>query len=70
MWFPLQVGPTGKAVGIEHIEQLVHESMRNVKEDDPTLLSSGRVKLLGELFRIVVAVQILLPGAIYPYPLV
>ncbi|XP_053115043.1 protein-L-isoaspartate(D-aspartate) O-methyltransferase-like isoform X1 [Hemicordylus capensis] len=44
--FARMVGPTGKAVGIEHIEELVHESMRNVREDDPTLLSSGRVKLL------------------------
>ncbi|XP_060119081.1 protein-L-isoaspartate(D-aspartate) O-methyltransferase-like [Heteronotia binoei] len=44
--FARMMGPTGKAVGIEHIEQLVHESMRNVREDDPTLLSSGRVKLL------------------------
>lgn len=49
MWILLQVGPTGKAVGIEHIEELVHESIRNVREDDPTLLSSGRVKFLGEL---------------------
>ncbi|XP_015270827.1 PREDICTED: protein-L-isoaspartate(D-aspartate) O-methyltransferase-like isoform X1 [Gekko japonicus] len=44
--FARMMGPMGKAVGIEHIEQLVHESMRNVREDDPTLLSSGRVKLL------------------------
>lgn len=44
-----QIGPTGKAVGVEHIKELVHESIRNVQEDDPTLLSSGRVKLVGEL---------------------
>ncbi|XP_048340295.1 protein-L-isoaspartate(D-aspartate) O-methyltransferase-like isoform X2 [Sphaerodactylus townsendi] len=44
--FARMVGPTGKAVGIEHIEDLVHESIRNVREDDATLLSSGRVKLL------------------------
>ncbi|XP_074921571.1 protein-L-isoaspartate(D-aspartate) O-methyltransferase-like isoform X2 [Chelonoidis abingdonii] len=43
---PHMVGPTGKAVGIEHIEELVHESIRNVREDDPTLLTSGRLKLL------------------------
>lgn len=43
------MGPTGKAVGVEHIKELVHESIRNVQEDDPTLLSSGRVKLVGEL---------------------
>ncbi|XP_074853085.1 protein-L-isoaspartate(D-aspartate) O-methyltransferase-like [Carettochelys insculpta] len=44
--FARMVGPTGKAVGIEHIEELVRESIRNVKEDDPTLLTSGRLKLL------------------------
>lgn len=43
------MGPTGKAVGVEHIRELVNESIRNVQEDDPTLLSSGRVKLVGEL---------------------
>ncbi|XP_066176779.1 protein-L-isoaspartate(D-aspartate) O-methyltransferase-like isoform X4 [Sylvia atricapilla] len=43
---PHMIGPTGKAVGVEHIKELVHESIRNVQEDDPTLLSSGRVKLL------------------------
>ncbi|XP_040413469.1 protein-L-isoaspartate(D-aspartate) O-methyltransferase-like isoform X3 [Cygnus olor] len=43
---PEQMGPTGKAVGVEHIKELVNESIRNVQEDDPTLLSSGRVKLL------------------------
>ncbi|XP_038261088.1 protein-L-isoaspartate(D-aspartate) O-methyltransferase-like isoform X2 [Dermochelys coriacea] len=43
---PHMVGPAGKAVGIEHIEELVRESIRNVREDDPTLLTSGRVKFL------------------------
>ncbi|XP_051477172.1 protein-L-isoaspartate(D-aspartate) O-methyltransferase-like isoform X2 [Apus apus] len=43
---PHMMGPTGKAVGVEHIKELVHESIRNVQEDDPTLLSSGRVKLV------------------------
>ncbi|NWX48942.1 PIMT methyltransferase, partial [Steatornis caripensis] len=44
--FARMMGPTGKAVGVEHIKELVHESVRNVQEDDPTLLSSGRVKLV------------------------
>uniref|UniRef100_A0A8D0KZR1 Protein-L-isoaspartate O-methyltransferase n=1 Tax=Strix occidentalis caurina TaxID=311401 RepID=A0A8D0KZR1_STROC len=44
--FSFQMGPTGKAVGVEHIKELVHESIRNVQEDDPALLSSGRVKLV------------------------
>ncbi|NXK67751.1 PIMT methyltransferase, partial [Sylvietta virens] len=44
--FARMIGPTGKAVGVEHIKELVHESIQNVQEDDPTLLSSGRVKLV------------------------
>ncbi|NWW70676.1 PIMT methyltransferase, partial [Climacteris rufus] len=44
--FARMIGPTGKAVGVEHIKELVHESIRNVQEDDPMLLSSGRVKLV------------------------
>ena len=52
--FAFQMGPTGRAVGVEHIRELVHESIRNVQEDDPTLLSSGRVKLVGELAGILI----------------
>jgi len=35
-------------VGIEHIDELVQASMKNVQADDPELLSSGRIKLVGE----------------------
>ncbi|NWW33372.1 PIMT methyltransferase, partial [Panurus biarmicus] len=44
--FSRMIGPTGRAVGVEHIKELVHESIRNVQEDDPALLSSGRVRLV------------------------
>ncbi|XP_072284341.1 protein-L-isoaspartate(D-aspartate) O-methyltransferase isoform X2 [Pyxicephalus adspersus] len=44
--FARMVGPTGKVIGIEHIDQLVHDSTENVKKDDPTLLSSGRIKFV------------------------
>lgn len=44
----LQVGLTGKVVGKEHIEQLVLESIQNVQQDDPELLSSGRIKFVGK----------------------
>ena len=43
----MQVGPTGKVVGIEHIDELVQASVKNVKADDPELLTSGRIKLVG-----------------------
>lgn len=35
-------------VGIEHIDELVQTALRNVQADDPELLSSGRIKLVGE----------------------
>lgn len=46
--FYMQVGPTGKVVGIEHIEDLVRTSVKNVQADDPELLTSGRIKLVGK----------------------
>ncbi|KAM4625162.1 l-isoaspartyl protein carboxyl methyltransferase, like isoform 3-T3 [Polymixia lowei] len=42
----LDVGPSGKVVGIEHIDELVRMSVKNVQADDPELLSSGRIKLV------------------------
>ncbi|CAB1334872.1 unnamed protein product [Coregonus sp. 'balchen'] len=44
--FARMVGPTGKVVGIEHIDELVQTSVRNVQADDPELLSSGRIRLV------------------------
>ncbi|KAK6481523.1 protein-L-isoaspartate(D-aspartate) O-methyltransferase-like [Huso huso] len=41
-----QVGSSGRVVGIDHIAELVQDSERNVRADDPTLLTSGRVKLV------------------------
>lgn len=35
-------------IGIDHIKELVDDSVSNVKKDDPSLIASGRVKLLGE----------------------
>ncbi len=35
-------------VGIEHIDELVQMSIKNVQADDPELLTSGRIKLLSE----------------------
>jgi protein-L-isoaspartate(D-aspartate) O-methyltransferase len=43
----VQVGETGKVVGIDHIDGLVDMSIKNIKSDKPELLSSGRVKLVG-----------------------
>lgn len=44
----MQTGPTGRVIGIEHIDELVQMSIKNVQADDPELLSSGRIKLVGE----------------------
>lgn len=35
-------------IGIDHIKELVDDSINNVKKDDPSLMSSGRVKLIGK----------------------
>ncbi|CAI5696477.1 unnamed protein product [Oreochromis niloticus] len=43
---PHMTGPTGRVVGIEHIDELVQMSIKNVQADDPELLSSGRIKLV------------------------
>ncbi|CAB3366051.1 Hypothetical predicted protein [Cloeon dipterum] len=42
----LMLGETGKAVGIDHIEELVDTSIKNIELDNPELLSSGRVKII------------------------
>uniref|UniRef100_A0A8D0EB28 Protein-L-isoaspartate O-methyltransferase n=1 Tax=Salvator merianae TaxID=96440 RepID=A0A8D0EB28_SALMN len=44
--FARMVGSKGQVVGIDHIKELVDDSINNVKKDDPLLLSSGRVKLV------------------------
>ncbi|XP_004404121.1 PREDICTED: protein-L-isoaspartate(D-aspartate) O-methyltransferase isoform X3 [Odobenus rosmarus divergens] len=43
---PHMVGSSGKVIGIDHIKELVDDSINNVKKDDPVLLSSGRVQLV------------------------
>ena len=35
-------------MGIEHIKELVDQSVKNVKKDNPDLLKEERIKLLGE----------------------
>ncbi|XP_048842546.1 protein-L-isoaspartate(D-aspartate) O-methyltransferase isoform X2 [Brienomyrus brachyistius] len=44
--FARMVGPKGKVIGIDHIKELVEDSIKNVKKDDPSLITSGRVKLI------------------------
>jgi len=41
----IMVGEKGKAVGIDHISELVTKSIENVKKDNPDLLDSQRVIL-------------------------
>lgn len=43
------MGPKGKVIGIDHIKELVDDSVNNVKKDDPDLISSGRIKLIGKV---------------------
>uniref|UniRef100_A0A8C7BYL7 Protein-L-isoaspartate O-methyltransferase n=1 Tax=Neovison vison TaxID=452646 RepID=A0A8C7BYL7_NEOVI len=44
--FARMVGSSGKVIGIDHIKELVDDSINNVRKDDPMLLSSGRVQLV------------------------
>ncbi|XP_018329946.1 protein-L-isoaspartate(D-aspartate) O-methyltransferase-like [Agrilus planipennis] len=40
------LGKDGLAVGVEHIPELVNKSIENMKEGNPDLLESGRVKII------------------------
>ncbi|XP_051775807.1 l-isoaspartyl protein carboxyl methyltransferase, like [Erpetoichthys calabaricus] len=42
--FARMVGPTGRVIGIEHIPELVEQSIANINSDDPTLLTGGRIQ--------------------------
>ena len=46
-FFSLQVGETGKVYGIDHIDQLVKDSLANIKRGNPELLEKDRVKIVG-----------------------
>jgi len=41
----IMLGENGKAVGIDHIPELVEKSLENVKKDNPELLKSQKVIL-------------------------
>lgn len=45
----LMMGPNGRAIGIDHIPELVDKSIKNVEKDKPNLLASQRVKFVGML---------------------
>lgn len=44
--FARMTGPNGRVVGIEHIDELVKMSAKNVQADDPELISSGRIRFV------------------------
>ncbi|XP_058472172.1 l-isoaspartyl protein carboxyl methyltransferase, like isoform X2 [Solea solea] len=44
--FARMTGPSGRVVGVDHIDELVQMSMKNVRADDPDLLTSGRIRLV------------------------
>lgn len=41
----IMLGENGMAVGIDHIPELVENAVKNVKTDNPELLTSGRLVL-------------------------
>ena len=44
----LMMEPNGHVIGIDHIPELVNKSIKNIENDNPELLPSGRVKILGK----------------------
>ncbi|CAF0807428.1 unnamed protein product [Brachionus calyciflorus] len=44
--FATMVGNTGKAVGVEHIDELVFKSIENIKNWNQGLLNSGNLKII------------------------
>ena len=42
----LQVGETGKVYGIDHIDQLVKDSLANIKKGNPDLLEKDKIKVV------------------------
>ena len=45
----IKVGKKGKAVGIDHIKELVDMAQSNIENDSPELLESGTIELHGEM---------------------
>lgn len=41
----IMLGENGKAIGIDHIPELVEKSIENIRKDNPELLNSQRVIL-------------------------
>lgn len=46
----IMVGSGGSVVGIDHISELQALAKRNILHDNPELLASGRVELVGKLY--------------------
>ena len=46
----IMVGPKGQVYGIDHISQLVEKSIANIEKDQPQLIKTGRVKMIGDCF--------------------
>ncbi|XP_065564487.1 protein-L-isoaspartate(D-aspartate) O-methyltransferase-like isoform X3 [Artemia franciscana] len=43
--FAMMVGEKGKVIGIEHVPNLVTQSIKNIEKHAPELIASGRVKI-------------------------
>jgi len=54
----IMLGENGKAVGIDHIPELVEKSLENVKKDNPELLNSQRVILESKCINLSIFVSI------------
>ena len=44
--FAVMAGPNAKVIGIDHIQELVDWSEKNIRKNNSTLIDSGRIKLV------------------------
>ena len=45
----IKVGPTGRAIGLEHIDDLVKKSIKNINSWNPHMIESGQIKMISKL---------------------
>ena len=61
-----QVSEAGCAVGIEHIKELNDQAIKNVGKDNPELLKTERIRLVGVLLLLSVHIQLEFEGTYTP----
>lgn len=58
------VGPSGVVYGVDHIKNLVDQSIVNITNDCKDLLNSGRVKITGKYFLKLIGLTVIISSLI------